>query len=42
MLAAQSNQPGWLRVCPPLRPVTLADGTRLLARLDALTRQSAA
>ncbi|MGA3399767.1 MAG: dihydrodipicolinate synthase family protein [Acetobacteraceae bacterium] len=42
MLAAQTNQPGWLRVCPPLRPATLADGTRLLAQLDALTRQSAA
>jgi hypothetical protein len=26
----------------PLRPATLADGTRLLAELDAPTRQSAA
>lgn len=42
MLAAQSNQAGWLHVRPPLRPATLADGTRLLSQLDALTRQSAA
>jgi 4-hydroxy-tetrahydrodipicolinate synthase len=31
MLAAQTGQPGWLPVRPPLRPATLADGTRLLA-----------
>jgi len=42
MLAAQSGRPGWLNVRPPLRPATLADGTRLLAQLDALTRQCAA
>ena len=42
MLAAQSGQAGWLHVRPPLRPATLADGTRLLAQLDALTRQCAA
>jgi len=41
MLAAQSGRPGWLNVRPPLRPATLADGTRLLAQLDALTRQCA-
>ena len=42
MLAAQSGQAGWLNVRPPLRPATLADGTRRLAQLDALTRQCAA
>jgi 4-hydroxy-tetrahydrodipicolinate synthase len=42
MLAAQSNHDGWLHVRPPLRPATLADGTRLLTRLDTLTRQSVA
>jgi 4-hydroxy-tetrahydrodipicolinate synthase len=42
MLAAQTGQPGWLPVRPPLRPATLADGTRLLASLDALTLQCAA
>ncbi len=42
MLAAQSDRSDWLRVRPPLRPATLADGTRLLAQLDALTRQCAA
>jgi 4-hydroxy-tetrahydrodipicolinate synthase len=42
MLAAQSNNPDWLRVCPPLRPSTLADGKRLLSQLDALSHKSAA
>lgn len=42
MLAAQSGRAGWLNVRPPLRPATLAEGTSLLARLDALTRQCAA
>jgi 4-hydroxy-tetrahydrodipicolinate synthase len=42
MLAAQTGQAGWLHVRPPLRAATLADGTRLLAQLNALTRQSAA
>jgi len=42
MLAAQAGETGWLRVRPPLRPATLADGVRLLAQLDALTRQSVA
>jgi 4-hydroxy-tetrahydrodipicolinate synthase len=42
MLAAQNNHPAWLRVCAPLRPSTLNDGKRLLAQLDALSRQSAA
>jgi 4-hydroxy-tetrahydrodipicolinate synthase len=42
MLAARSGQPGWLRVRPPLRPATLAEGARLLAQLDALSARRAA
>jgi len=42
ILAAQSGHAAWLRVRPPLRPATLADGTRLLGELEALTRQSVA
>lgn len=42
MLAAQSGQPGWLRVRPPLCPATLADGAQRLAQLAALTHQCAA
>jgi 4-hydroxy-tetrahydrodipicolinate synthase len=42
MLAVRSGHAGWLNVRPPLRKATLADGTRLLAQLDALTRQCAA
>ncbi len=35
ILAAQTGDPGWLRVRPPLRP--LSDGAALRAKLDALT-----
>jgi 4-hydroxy-tetrahydrodipicolinate synthase len=42
MLAARANNAGWLRVRPPLRPATLADGAQRLAQLDALTRRRAA
>ena len=42
MLAAQTGRPGWLNVRAPWRPATLAEGTRRLAQLDGLTRQSAA
>ena len=41
MLAAQTDQPGWLNVRAPWRPATLTDGARRLAQLDGLTRQSA-
>jgi len=34
ILAAQTGDPGWLRVRPPLRP--LSDGTALKAKIDAL------
>jgi 4-hydroxy-tetrahydrodipicolinate synthase len=42
MLAARSGNAGWLRVRAPLRPATMADGTRLLAQLDALSTRRAA
>ena len=42
MLAAQTNQRGWLNVRAPWRPATLTAGARRLAQLDGLTRQSAA
>jgi 4-hydroxy-tetrahydrodipicolinate synthase len=35
ILAAQTGDSGWLRVRPPLRP--LSDGTALKAKIDALT-----
>ena len=42
VLAARSGDAGWLRVRAPLRPATMADGTRLLAQLDALSARRAA
>ncbi len=42
MLAVQTGRDSWLHVRPPLRSATLADGTRLLPLLEALTRQCAA
>lgn len=42
MLAAQSGQSGWLNVRAPLRPATLADGTRRVVQLNALSAQRAA
>ena len=42
MLAARSGNAGWLRVRAPLRPASMADGTRLLAQLDALSARRAA
>jgi 4-hydroxy-tetrahydrodipicolinate synthase len=42
MLAARGGNAGWLRVRAPLRSATMADGTRLLAQLDALSARRAA
>jgi 4-hydroxy-tetrahydrodipicolinate synthase len=42
MLAARTDQAGWLRVRAPWRPASMADGQRLLAQLEALGARQAA